>query len=75
MQSSWLKGIPKESYEARVREIKSYQNAFDALLEMLVEEEGTTADYDKPSWAYLQADRNGYNRAIRYIRKLISNKE
>lgn len=75
MQSSWFKGVPKENYEKRQKEVRSYQNAFDALNELLVEEEGTLADYQSPSWAYLQADMNGYNRAIKHIRKLITIKE
>jgi hypothetical protein len=31
-----------------------------------------TADYDSPSWAYKQADRIGYNRALTTVLELIN---
>ena len=30
------------------------------------------ADYDSPSWAYKQADRNGFNRAVTTVLDLIN---
>jgi len=30
----------------------------------------TTQDYDSPSWAYKQADRNGAVRSLRKVKKL-----
>lgn len=33
-------------------------------------QESDPSQYDSPSWAALQADRNGYRRALRAIKKL-----
>lgn len=76
MQSVWFKNTKtKEEKEARKKELLSYRTAFQALNEILEEEESSAPDYDSPSWAFKQADRNGYNRAIRLVRKLIDIKE
>ncbi len=34
--------------------------------------ETSSADYDSPSWAYKQADRNGAKRMVRKIKNLFS---
>lgn len=73
MLQVWFKG--HKDKDARKKELLSYRNAFQALEEILTEEENTLADYESPSWAYIQADRNGYNRAIRHVRKLLDIKE
>ena len=70
MQTAWVKGLKGEEKAKRTEEIKSYKNAFDALLEILEEEE-STPDYDCPSWSHKQADQNGYNRCIREVKKLL----
>ena len=78
MDIRWLKGFKGEAKEKRKTEIKSYQNAFDALTEVL---EGSMVvdpsvnDYESPSWAYKRADTDGYNRAIRQIIKLLNVKD
>ena len=62
----------------RIDEIKSYQNAFDALSEVLEKSfiiEPTKNDYDSPSWAYKRADIDGSNRTIRQIIKLLNVKD
>ena len=74
MQELWLKGCKGKEREARTKEINSYRNAFEALAEIL-EEEDSTPDYDCPSWSHKQADQNGYNRAIRKVLSLITLKE
>lgn len=74
MQELWLKGYKGKEREARTKEINSYRNAFEALAEIL-EEEDSTPDYDCPSWSHKQADQNGYNRAIRKVLSLITLKE
>lgn len=74
----WFKGIPEDGTAEREKDLLSYRNAFDALREVLVELEDNTppkADYDSPSWAYKQADRNGANRILNRIRKLITVQE
>lgn len=70
MNSQWLKGAKDK--EARKERIKGHALAFEDLTEVL---EGllkeTAPDYDSPSWAYKQADQNGYNQAIRSVINLI----
>ncbi len=78
MQSVWFKGIPKRDHEQRKKDLMSYQNAFDALREVLVNMETTVspkADYDSPSWAFKQADRNGEQRMLQTVLKLIDIKD
>lgn len=74
MQAVWTKGLKGVEKEKRVKEIMSYRNAFNELLEILEEEE-STPDYDCPSWAHKQADQNGFNRAIRKVKTLINIKD
>lgn len=55
--------------------LKNNRILINALLEILEEMESeedslSTKDYDSPSWAYKQADRNGALRAIRKVKKL-----
>ena len=78
MDTRWLKGLKGEAKTKRMTEIKSYQNAFDSLSEVL---EGSfiadpsVSEYENPSWAYKRADTDGYNRAIRQVMKLLNNKD
>lgn len=79
MQFIWFKGhtLNKESKEKRKREVLSYRNAFDELTILLkdMEENNVSNDYSSPSWAYVQADRNGANRMLRKIIEIINIKE
>jgi hypothetical protein len=74
MQSIWFKGIPSEDREKREQEVNSYRNAFDSLREILESkrEKSSKSDYDSPSWAYKQADQNGYNRMLDEVLKIIT---
>jgi len=73
MNSQWYKN--QSDKEARKKELLSYLNAFDALTELLQEETLPRTEYDCPSWSHKQADTNGYNRAIRHVKSLISFKD
>jgi len=42
------------------------------ILEPMLKDTPPTADYDSPSWAYKQADRIGYNRALTTVLDLIN---
>lgn len=44
----------------------------DTKVEELDQLEADVAQYDSPSWAALQADRNGYRRAMRQVKKIIT---
>ena len=72
MHSAWFKGISDK--DARRKEVKSFRRAFEELNKLL-EEETIPPDYDCPSWAYKQADQNGFNRAIRKVKSIISIEE
>lgn len=74
MHTQWVKGLKGEEKKRRIEEIRSYTNAFEALMEIL-EEESSTPDYDCPSWSHKQADQNGYNRAIKKVKTLITIKQ
>ena len=49
----------------------------ESMLESMLKETPSSADYDSPSWAYKQADRIGYNRALNQVLDIINldNKE
>ncbi len=74
MNIRWTKNLKGTEKTKRVEEVKSYRNAFQSLTEIL-DEEVSTPDYNCPSWAHKQADQNGYNRAIREIKKLVNVKD
>lgn len=44
----------------------------DEWIKELDQQETDEKQYSNPSWAALQADRNGYRRAIRRLQKLIT---
>jgi len=72
VDTRWLRGVPPDQLEERKKELASYKNAFQnlaAFLETLGEE--GSPDYNNPSWAYEQADRNGANRKLRDIIRLL----
>jgi hypothetical protein len=62
--------LPKDEQDGFKREIKSAKNVLDKLEQIVnskIKEIVIANDYDSPSWAYKQADRNGYNRALTEI--------
>ena len=78
MDIRWLKGLKGEAKTKRIAEIKSYQNAFDSLAEVLegfIVVDPAKNDYDSPSWAYKRADQDGHNRVVRQIIKLLNVKD
>ena len=76
MQARWLKNIPIEEHEDFRKRLNSVQDVLEVLDQLLLESECSVeiarlADYTSASWAYEQADRNGYIRAMREVRKLL----
>jgi hypothetical protein len=62
--------LPKDEQEGFKKEVKSAKSVLDKLEQIVnskIKEIVITNDYDSPSWAYKQADRNGYNRALTEI--------
>lgn len=80
MKKTWLSGLDDDAKEL----MEGYYNGSPLLRERLKElvenkidnrrkESESLKSYDSPSWVYLQADNNGYNRALKEIIELISN--
>ena len=77
MQHQWYSNLPKQEQEARKRFVLSNEKVLDIAREIvynmsIVESKPETADYDSPSWAYKQADSNGYRRALEDVIKLLT---
>lgn len=76
MKAIWFRSCKtKEDKDALRQSIISNRASLEALegiLESMLKEAPATADYDSPSWAYKQADRIGYNRALNQVLDLIN---
>lgn len=76
MKSYWFKECKTKEEKDKVRQtILSNRQSLDRLkeiLEPMLKETAPTADYDSPSWAYKQADRIGYNRALTSVLDIIN---
>ena len=70
MKTIWFMDLPKDEQDGFKKEVKSAKNVLDKLEQIVnskIKEIVIANDYDSPSWAYKQADRNGYNRALTEI--------
>tara|TARA_B110000014_G_C20041509_1_gene541360 strand:- start:464 stop:703 length:240 start_codon:yes stop_codon:yes gene_type:complete len=78
MKKSWVSGLEEDQKKL----MEGYFNGSPLLRERLkyilegkISNRTTACEkletYESPSWAYIQADKNGYNRAIREIMELI----
>ena len=70
MKTIWFMDLPKDEQDGFKREVKSAKNVLEKLEQIVqnrIKQIVITDDYDSPSWAYKQADRNGYNRALTEI--------
>ena len=80
INSLWTRHLPSQEEKERfVTYIRNSKGVLDRLLEIieldeeeLNRKETTELTYDSPSWAALQADRNGYRRYLRKIKQLIN---
>ena len=75
MKSAWLHGCKGEEAKTSRRGILlSNRDSLDILKEILLKKvkESKEVDYEKASWAYYQADSNGYNRALTEVLDLIN---
>lgn len=77
INSKWFNGFKGTPEERKKREesIRAGQYVLTILTEILERELKEVSiskvqDYDNPSWAYLQADKNGADRTLRNILKL-----
>lgn len=78
MHSTWTKHIKEqEAKKSFIEHIRNSSLVLDRIKvymkEKLTEHEvPPAADYDSPSWAYKQADRNGYLRAMNDVYNFIN---
>mgnify|MGYP003649123554 FL=1 len=76
MKAAWFKECKtKKEKEAVSQSLHSNREGLDRLkgiLEPMLKDTTPAADYDSPSWAYKQADRNGFNRAVTTVLDLIN---
>lgn len=78
MKISWKQGLDAQQQadiEQRFKEAGLVRRRLDYLLKEMIEEKrvGAVSEklYDSPNWAYQQADRAGYERALRDVISLI----
>lgn len=76
MKAAWFqKCRTKEDKEALKKLVMSQRGSLDRLkeiLEPMLKDTTPSTDYDSPSWAYKQADRNGFNRALTTVLDMIN---
>ena len=76
MKAVWFaKSKDKKDKDAIKQSILAQREPLDRLKEILepMLKDGLPAtDYDSPSWAYKQADRNGFNRALTTVLEIIN---
>ena len=77
MQTQWFNNLPKAEQEDFKKTILASQIVVDRLREMCYNkvkngEVFSTSEYDTASWAYKQADRNGYLRAYNELISLLT---
>lgn len=73
MQVQWFNHLPKDEQEQFKQQVHGCKKVLDRLGEICytMRVESKSTDYDSPSWAFKQADANGYNRAIEDIVKFL----
>ena len=77
LKTEWIKGLNPEEVK-RFKELFSNSTlVLDKLRSICYNnirkiENSSRAQYESPSWAYLQADNNGYARAYREMIELLS---
>ncbi len=77
MQHLWYSNLPKSEQEEFKKLVLGSRKVLDRLHEICYNtiQNGVVSsktDYDSPSWAYLQADQNGYLRAYKEILQLVT---
>lgn len=74
MKTIWFMDLPKAQQEGFKRQVSSAKDVLEKLEEIVktkMKEVVLSEDYDNPSWAYKQADRNGYNRALTEVLNIL----
>jgi len=74
LKTIWFMDLPKDQQEGFKKQISSSKDVLEKLEKIIkdkIKEVVLTEDYDNPSWAYKQADRNGYNRALTEVLNIL----
>jgi hypothetical protein len=74
MKTIWFMDLPKDQQEGFKKQVSSAKDVLEKLEEIVkhkMKEVVLSEDYDNPSWAYKQADRNGYNRALTEVLNIL----
>lgn len=79
MWHQWTKHLSDPVEKAKfVSEVQSCRFIFRRLIEILDDKEKeinnsetSFTDYQSPSWAYVQAHKNGYRSCLRHIKTLV----
>lgn len=78
MRTEWFSHLPNQAEKEQFKKtVLASKIVLDRLQEICYNkikngEKTSETDYDSPSWAYLQADRNGFLRAYREILTLLN---
>jgi len=74
LKTIWFMDLPKDQQEGFKKQISSSKDVLEKLEKIIkdkIKEVVLTEDYDNPSWAFKQADRNGYNRALTEVLNIL----
>ena len=74
MKTIWFMDLPKDEQEGFKKQINSSKDVLEKLEKIIndkIKDVVLADDYDNPSWAYKQADRNGYNRALTEVLNIL----
>jgi len=75
VKTIWFMDLPKDEQEGFKKQVKSAKDVLEKLEQIVkhkIKEIVVSDDYDSPSWAFKQADRNGYNRALTEIINILN---
>lgn len=74
MKTIWFMDLPRDQQDGFKKQVSSAKDVLEKL-ELIIQgkmkEVTLSEDYDNPSWAYKQADRNGYNRALTEVLNIL----
>lgn len=77
LATQWFSHLHPSEQEAFKSQVRNSTNVLDRLLQIVYnkiqsESSSSVIDYDSPSWAYRQADKAGYLRALNELKEIIN---
>lgn len=75
LSTQWLQGVHQAEHLKYKERVLSSKEVLDKLIEILynkvqAQSSSSDNDYESPSWAYKQADKVGYTRALKEVIEL-----